>query len=505
MIKFIRYVFFITVIALCQYSQSLAQCNGARIQGISKGGNYQFNTQNQILAGGTITDYLTLQYSLRNNTNCAGWSLRVSASGDFKNGNNTISISHAAIRFNRVSAGGPSASQIGVSSVPVQLSTAEMPIITNAQAPLQAPPNSYIEHKIDFIIQGGSHLSAPTGSYSTTLTFSLYDQNNNLVSSRSVSVGFSINFSNTCSGTTISAYGGPSYTFSNYAQQMAGATINDAVTVQYNPKNSTCTRWSLKVRANGNFVNGGNSVPPEFFALRFDRVSGGAPSAAEIGVTNTPVQLSMADMPLISQSNAGFDGYATHKFDLLIQGGNHLLVPNGTYSANLTLSLFNFDNQLVSTTNVTVSFQVYSSTNSFTVQLQNTGNQADLVFNTMSSYVNGVNITKTRGLKITGYSPYQVLLKAAGDNLQSSLTGRTIPVSVVSMENTVATPNVTAINTYNISLSSADQVIITNPMTNYLYQSVEYTQKYSTQPGDNRLALPAGTYTGNLIFVVIPL
>lgn len=505
MVRFNKLILLITAILLYQQSQLFAQCNGVRISSASSGTNYQFNTQNQVLSGASLAEFITLQYDLRNNTNCAGWSLRVSASGDFKNGKNTIGIQYAAVRFNRVSAGGPSASEIGVSTVPVQLSTAEVPIITNAQAPLQAPPDFYIEHKLDFIIQGGSHLSAPTGNYSTTLTFSIYDQNNALVASRNVSVGFTVNFNNSCSGVAINAYGGPSYTFSNYAQQMAGATVSEALTTQYNPGGATCTGWSLHVRANGNFINGSNSVPPEHFSLRFNRVSSGSPSAAQIGITNTPIRLGFLDVPLISQSNAPFSGYTEHKFDMIIDGGNHLLVPNGTYSASLTLTLVNADNQPVSTKTVSVSFQVNSSTNSFTVQLQNAGNQADLVFNTMSSYVNGVNITKTRGLKITGYNPYQVLIKAASDNLQSSATGRTIPVSVVSMENSVATANVTSINSYNISLSSADQVIITNPMSNYLYQSVEYTQTYLTQPGDNRLALPAGTYTGSLIFVVIPL
>jgi hypothetical protein len=57
---------------------------------------------------------------------------------------------------------------------------------------------------------------------------------------------------------------------------------------------------------------------------------------------------------------------------------------------------------------------VYSS---LTLELQNSANEIDLVFNTLESYMNGVSVTKSRGMRIVGYMPYQVLIKTSGLNL----------------------------------------------------------------------------------------
>lgn len=311
---------------------------------------------------------------------------------------------------------------------------------------------------------------------------------------------------NSCSGATINSYFSNQPSFLNYKEQMSGKSVIDAVSIQYTPNQANCTGWSLKVRANGNFFSGSNSVLPQYFALRFNRVASGSPTAAQIGVTNNTIALAYSDVALIDQSNAGFNAYAgtEHKFDMIIAGGNHLLVPNGTYTASLTFTLYNQNNEVVSTKIQDVSFQINSSSNSYTMVLQNSANVVDLVFNTLANYQNGVSVTKTQGLKITGYSGYQVIIKTSGSNLENNEVS--IPVAAVNVETTKFTSTKgAAINTYTRALSATDQIIINNPVSHPSHQITEYTLRYYTAPNDSRLANKSGTFNTRVLFVAIPL
>lgn len=472
--------------------------------GAYKGTDCVFNTLTDVNAGCTSANYLTVQYGSFVNgvTFAAGWTLRARANANFSNGSSTIAAQYVSIAFSSA-ASGPS----GVSSTGYKaLSTAAAVSLISTTQPIVTPPTYFFEHKFDLKIQGGSHLAVAAGTYSTTITLSLVDKNGVVVASRNdVVVSFVVNYSNSCNTATIGAFTSNQYSFSTYAQQMSGATVTDAFTVQYNPNTASCSGWSLKIRAAGNFTNGANSVAPQYFSLRFNRVSSGSPSASAIGVGSTPVVLSTSDVTLINQSNAGFvPGTGTeHKFDMIIQGGNHLLVPNGTYTGNLVFTLYNQNNQVVSTTTVSQSFAVNSSVNSYTAVFQNGADNINLSFNTIANYTNGVSVTKTNALKITGYNPYQVVIKTSAANLVSS-TNATIPVSVVSLATTKSTSTSAGINVFTRKLSANDQIIITNPLTDYTQQVVEYNLRYFTTAGDKRLTGPSGTYTTSVLFVVIP-
>ncbi|MES2332721.1 MAG: hypothetical protein V4539_24145 [Bacteroidota bacterium] len=469
-----------------------------------KGTDCVFNTLADINAGCTSTNYLTVQYSGFTNgvTYPAGWTLKVKANGSFSNGSSTILPQYVSLAFNSAPSGPSGVTGNGYHA----LSTVTAASLYTTSASLQTPPIYFFEHKLDMKIQGGSHLAIGTGTYSTTLTITLVDKNGvTLATKNDVAVSFVVNYTNSCNTATIASYSSNQYTFSTYAQQMAGATITDANTVQYNPNSATCSGWSLKVRAAGNFTSGANSIAPQYFSLRFNRVSSGSPSASAIGVTNTPVVLSTSDVTLINQSNAGFvAGTGTeHKFDMIIQGGNHLLLPNGTYTGNLVFTLYNQSNQVVSTTTVSQSFAINSSVNSYSIVFQNSADNINLAFNTIANYINGVSVTKTNGLKITGYNPYQVIIKTSSPNL-SSASGATIPVSVVSLQTTKSTSTSAGINVYTRQLSATDQIIITNPLVDFTQQVVQFNLRYYTTAGDKRLSGPSGTFNTSVLFVVIP-
>ncbi len=471
-----------------------------------KGSDCTIATSSDIVSGCTANNYIVVQYqNFPGGFNLpAGWTLRVQANGDFSNGTNMIPAQYVSIGFNSVD-GGPS----GVSGTgnKVLSKTTAQSLITTSTA-LQTPPHYYFAHKLNMIVSGGNHLLAGSGTFSTSLTLTLVAADGTIMATNSnVPVSFVVGFNNSCTGATLNSYYSNQPVFTDYTAQMAGKTVTDAISIQYAPNEAVCTGWTLKVRANTNFINGSNSVPPQYFSMRFNRVSSGSPSAAQIGVTNNIVPLSFTDAALIDQSDRGFTAYSgtEHKFDMIIAGGNHLLVPNGTYTANFTFTLYNQANQVVSTKTQDASFQVNSSSNSYTVVLQNSANVVNMVFNTLASYQSGVSVTKARGLKVTGYNGYQILIKTSGTNLQNE-DDATIPVSVVSVETTKYTSTSgKKIDLYTRALSTADQIIINNPVNHSSQQVVEYNLRYFTTAGDTRLAGKSGTFNTTVLFVAIPM
>ena len=125
-------------------------------------------------------------------------------------------------------------------------------------------------------------------------------------------------------------------------------------------------------------------------------------------------------------------------------------------------------------------------------------------FNTIADFQNGISVTKSRGLKITGYIAYQVLVKTSTANLTNA-ENALIPVDVVKLQLTKYTSSSAGINTFTRSLSTTDQIVISNPMADYTHQVIEYDLRYFTNAGDERLRNnTGGTFSTNVLFVVIP-
>jgi len=473
--------------------------NAQSINGFT-GNPVTFDTKADILRNKISNNYLTLQYSL-NSTSKSGWTVGIQANSEFSNGIATIDASFVSLTY-ASAIGGPS----GTSSRGYQsLSTKMEKSMINSSKSIDKKDN-FFQQLFNLRVLGGNHLNVGAGTYSTTLTVTLYDKDGDVMASdNNIMVSFVVNYSSTCQGATLNTYSSSQGTFNTYAEQMAGATVTDALSVQYAPNGATCDEWSLNVRSAGNFTNGSQSVAPQFFSLRFNRVSTGTPTAVQIGVNNTPVVLNNTDVVLINGSNAPFGAnvFTEHKFDLLIQGGNHLLVPNGTYTGTLIFSLYNSNNLLVSTSTVAVSFVVNSMYSSLTLELQNSANEVDLVFNTLQSYTNGVSVTKSRGMRVVGYQPYQVIIKTSGVNLVDA-SSNTVPVTAVNVQTTKYTSSSGGITTFTRALSTVDQIIVTNPIIDYTQQMIEYDLRYYTAPNDSRLAGKTGVFSTTVLFVIIP-
>ena len=457
------------------------------------------NNYEEALAGVTTNSNLTVQYNMAAGSNYApGWTVKVRANGNFTNGTQSIPSQYVSLKYRDSKQSFP-----GVTGTAVSLTSSDANLITTTQT-LNTPPTNYMAQDYDLIIQGGDHLMLPqTGVYRTTITLSFYSNTGELITSTSIPISFTVKFSTGCSGMVITASSYVNYNFDTYAKLLAGGTGVNALNVQYASNEANCMGWSLKIKANGNFTNGSSSISPEHVAFRFNNVSQGKPSAAAIGVTNNLVPLGTSDINLINPSKAGFDGYTSHTFDMVIQGGNYLLLGNGgTYTCPVTLSLYNQAGQLVSSSNTQLSFQITFANNSnYTISLLNP--DVSMLYQTPADYITGKSVTKIKGLKVVGTRAYQVIVKTLHPYLSSG--SNTIPVDVVKLENTPAAgkPGITS---FPINLSSTDQFIIKNMMNDNTYRTIEYDLKYSISGGNATISSAAsGSYTTQVIFVVLPL
>ena len=465
----------------------------------SRGTPVTFDTKASIATTSTRTSYLTLAYvmSATSNTN---WTVNIRANSNFSNGTASIAADFVSLNY-ASSVGGPG----GVTTRGYQTLSTTVSKSMVATANRLTNTNNDFQQIFDLRVAGGNHLNVGAGTYSTTLTVTVLDRNGNVMATDSnILVEFIVNYSSTCESAVINSSASTQANFTSYAEQMAGATVTDAVSVQYNPNAATCDEWSLKVRTAGNFTNGSTSVAPQYFSLRFNRVSTGTPTAAQIGVSTTPVVLNNTDVTLINGANSPFIayGFTEHKLDMLIQGGSHLVIPNGVYTGTLIFSLYNSNNVLVSTSNVNVSFNMNSVDNSLTLELQNLANEINLDFNTLANYTNGVSVTKARGMRVVGYQPYQVMIKTSGLNLIAA-NSTTVPVAAVNIEATKYTSTTGGISTFTRELSTVNQVIVTNPMVDNTQQVTEYDLRYYTLPNDSRLTGKTGVFNTTVLFVVV--
>ena len=187
---------------------------------------------------------------------------------------------------------------------------------------------------------------------------------------------------------------------------------------------------------------------------------------------------------------------------MVIQGGNYLLLGNiGIYSCPVTLSLYNQAGQLVSSSNTQLSFQItYTNSSNYTISLLNP--DVSMAYNTPADYINGKVVNKIKGLKVVGLKGYQVMVKTLQPYLSSG--SNTIPVGVVKLENT-APAGKSGITSFPINLSSTDQFIIKNTMSDDT-QTTEYDLKYSISAGNTLISSAAsGSYSTQVIFAVLPL
>ena len=512
----VQITWLLLVICLCSGFRLTtdAQCSGISLSGYS--GYLAFTSYAELQNGKTASRYLTLAYSLPYNTNCPGWKLTVRTSGDFTGGAGTIAAQYVSILFNSAS-GGPTPSSIPMPTAAIPLSTTEITLVAQSNAPLRAPPSYYFTHKFDLIVQGGPHLFVPIGAYSTDLIFTLYDQNGNPVSTTTISASFQISYAVTCANTYLtSTLEGAAPYFDSYTELEDGITASQHISLAYNtPSASTCAGWKLTATATGHFTGGSEMVTLDHAFIRFNTASGG-PAPASIPMPTLPVPLSTTETTLVAQSNAAIEVppayYFTHKFDLIIEGGAHLFLPNGTYSTTLIFSLYDQSGSQVSTTSALIYFTInyQGSGGGSSLTLTSGGDLVSFNYSSVSDYQNGITVSKPASLYITSYYDYQIIAQTVDPAFSSPGTPATFPVSVITLTPALAASSPSGCNTgvtcNTLGLSDSPQVLISDTNTDYPCHQLYYDLTYSTQPNDPDIfSAPEGTYEAKLMLILAPL
>jgi hypothetical protein len=316
-----------------------------------------------------------------------------------------------------------------------------------------------------------------------------------------------------CNGTTLGSYATSPVRFDTYEQLMAGGTATEYLTIQFILTSSTinCEQWSVKVKAASDFSNGRNSVPLNYTAVRYRSFNGG-PSGDAIGISPNPFPLSTSQVTIIDRSNApiraGVYYYFELKYDLMIQGGAHLLVPtNGEYQTSLSFYLYDKNGKLLSVASTNAKFQIYYAPNdNASLELRNGASDISLRFNSGRDLENGVNDIKASGMHVQAAYGHQVIVKASSSNLIAPGISYQMPISVINLTLSSAGGQLVDLVCYSVELSTASQVVIMNPVTDRRLQSQRYTLNYFIKGNNDAVTRgPPGVYTGSIVFAIVPL
>jgi hypothetical protein len=513
--KNVSSIFLFVIALLVLTAKSNAQCSvtlgGSANTGIT------FNTYSQLQAGASSSNSITLAFNLSYGINCpVGWKLKVRTSGNFTSGANTVAPNYTTIQFSQTT-GGPSTASIGLNTSAISLSTTDQNVVTSSGIALLIPPNSYYyyEYKFNFGVQGGSHLYKPSGTYTTNLIFTLYNALNQQISTVSMAVSFVNNVNVSCAPITFgnSTFTNP-FTINNYSNITNGGTSTAGVNVYYNvPGGTVCTGFTLKVKASSNFTSGANSVAATYASLRFNQASSDGPTAASLGMTTSAVQLSTSEVTLVSNASGVIEtppyGFS-HKFDLIMQGGNHLKVPTGTYATSLVFTWYNSLGQAVTTVTIPVNFVNNVSMTCSTVLLENSYFNVPFTFNTYAEIMSGatstsgltVHYTVPTGIACTGFT---LKVRASGPFTCASSS---VAASYASIRFNQATGGPSAaslgIPSTAIQLSTSDVTIISNSAGIIEQPPGSFDHKFDVilQGGTHLIKPDNGTYSTNLIFTL---
>lgn len=317
---------------------------------------------------------------------------------------------------------------------------------------------------------------------------------------------------------TLDSWGGGQPQFNTYADMTGGKTENNQVTVsimRFNGVNNI-QQWRLTARLVQDYINSSNSaysVGAEYSYLQFNNQQNSSSNNTPITISTQPVQLSKFNEVTLINSTVPLTGSVNRqfRFNLMIQGGNHLLVnPNGTYHSAYEFKLYRINNNtetLVATNTQSVGgsarFQVNYSGNfgNQSVTLQNGATNFNLQFNTVNDYATGKSVLIANGMNVATSNNYQLAIKASGSYMTSTTSTETIPISVLKAELTT-NQSVPGLQIFSpITLSATDQIIA---VRSQYVASVNYNLRFFISPNSLSFGVAPGTYTTYVYFVIIP-
>ena len=316
---------------------------------------------------------------------------------------------------------------------------------------------------------------------------------------------------------TLGAYNGGQPTFSTYAEMTTGKTQNNQISIpiQYWGNSLNVNEWKLTARLTQDFANNENSaytVGAQYAYLQFNSQENyGSANGASVNVPTQSFQLSKYNEITLIHSTTSLNPGVNRlfRYNLTIQGGNHLLVvPNGMYNSAYEFKLYKISGgteQLIGIYTSGVGdarFQLNYSGNygSQSVVVQNGAQQFNLSYSTAADYTTEKSVTINNGLKLNTYNN-QLAVQASGDFVSPSTT-QTMPISNLKVQLSVN-------QSYNqlqlmgpVTLSTSAQPIAYR--TSNTPQEVIFNIKFFVPANSPGLNVPSGTYSTTVYFIIIP-
>jgi hypothetical protein len=315
----------------------------------------------------------------------------------------------------------------------------------------------------------------------------------------------------------LGAYNNGQPIFSTYSEMVAGKTHNNQISIpiQYYGANMNVNEWKLTARLTQDFTNEVNSaytVGAQYAYLKFNsQENSGSANGILVNVPTQVFQLSKYNEVTLIHSNVNLNGAVNRifRYNLTIQGGNHLLVnPNGMYNSSYEFKLYKISNgteQLIGIYTSPIGdarFQLSFGGNfgSQSVILQNGAQQFNLNYNSPSDYTVEKSVMIPNALRVNTYNS-QLAVEASGDFI-SSTSSQTIPLSILKLQLStnqsykglqIISPVTLATTTQPVAIRS-----------NSTAQDITYNVKFFIPANSPGLNVTPGTYSTRVYFVIMP-
>ena len=301
--------------------------------------------------------------------------------------------------------------------------------------------------------------------------------------------------------------------FSTYSELMAGAQSIGNVQVAMSPSATQVRNWKLTVQVSAPISGNGTTLNAQYIALRFNQqLASNQTIANAIQAPLVPIPLNLAEVTLINSSayplQAPPDYFFTLRYDIIIQGGQHLVnLNNGGYNVPLIFRLYDGNGALRSTSTTVYNFNRYFwgevPQNASSIEVQANAKNVVLNFTTMQNYQNGVSAMLTNGLNVSAASGYQVKVKSSSVNFTGT-TQSTLPVAAVRLESSAGNNASGNIQYSTVNLSQSEQTLINKPTASS--GVVYYNLRYFTAANDTRfINAQPGSYEVTLTYTLQPL
>lgn len=299
-----------------------------------------------------------------------------------------------------------------------------------------------------------------------------------------------------------------------------GVTTANVVAVEMHMSGAlNYKNWSLVARVVSPIVNSEKKeFPVEKLKLKFNNYttsqyySENYPTINQLGVIQNNIAMSFSpnyfirNSPLTIATSAGKYGAIVLNYDIVIDAGTYLnaLKSWNNYPIQFEFSLLNEFGTVIGKSLFPIVMQIspngnYESAPTFSIAVDGSAVNAELVFNTIQDYRNGVKKEYQNGLIVSSDTAYDIQVSSINQYLQSSdaqnLELNSINVQIKDME----TNNLSKV----IKLSNYNQSLMTNSSKT---ASKKYNIIYSTTPSDNKiLNSKPGNYSTSLLYTITPL